>query len=101
MLTLACCGVEVHEGYQADWLTNATGSKYIAFAAASQVLKANSSDLYPSAPPRALPDGSFALSFDYPVEGISVGDQLAVCPFLTGWHLHPASSPIRVSTVPT
>ena len=89
MLTLACCGVEVHEGYQADWLNNATGSKYIAFAAASQVLRANSSDLYPSALPRALPDGSFALTFDYPLEGISVGDQLAVCTCLAGWHFIP------------
>ena len=45
----------------------------------AQALKANSSDVYPSRPPHVLPDGTFALHFDYPVEGLAIGDYLAVC----------------------
>lgn len=67
-------------GYAADWLANETGGSYIAFGAGSRLLKANSSDLYPAAPPAALPNASFALGFTYPVEGVAVGDQLVVRP---------------------
>ena len=69
---------QVQPGYAADWLANETGGTYIAFGAGSRLLKANSSDLYPAAPPAALPNASFALGFAYPVEGVAVGDQLVV-----------------------
>jgi len=45
----------------------------------AQALKANSSDVYPARPPHALPNGAFALHFDYPVENLAAGDYLAVC----------------------
>jgi len=45
----------------------------------AQALKANSSDVYPARPPHALPNGAFALHFDYPVENLAPGDYLAVC----------------------
>jgi hypothetical protein len=48
-------------------------------AAVAQALKANSSDVYPARPPHALPNGAFALHFDYPVENLAAGDYLAVC----------------------
>ncbi|KAK9819182.1 hypothetical protein WJX81_004272, partial [Elliptochloris bilobata] len=70
--------VQVQPGYAADWLANASGSKYVAFGAGSRLLKANSSALYPSGAPTALPNRTFALGFDYPVEGVALGDQLAV-----------------------
>ena len=65
-------------GYAADWLANETGGSYIAFGAGSRLLKANSSDLYPVAPPALLPNASFSLGFAYPVQGVAVGDQLVV-----------------------
>lgn len=70
--------VQVQPGYAADWMANETGGSFIAFGAGSRLLKANSSDLYPEAPPAALPNASFALGFAYPVEGLAVGDQLVV-----------------------
>ena len=69
---------QVQPGYAAEWLANETGGSYIAFGAGSRLLKANSSDLYPAAPPAAGPNASFALGFAYPVEGLAVGDQLVV-----------------------
>lgn len=70
--------MQVQPGYAADWLANETGGSYIAFGAGSRLLKANSSDLYPAAPPAPLPNASFALTFAYPVENVAVGDQLVV-----------------------
>jgi hypothetical protein len=59
----------------------------------AQALKANSSDVYPARPPHALPNGAFALHFDYPVEGLAAGDYLAVCASCGFWGWAAVSKP--------